>query len=41
MKLGKEVGSQLCEAPGGPFRQLTPAPFTIDLYHNRKPRTHK
>ncbi len=26
--LGKGVRSQLCEAPVGPFRQLTPDPFT-------------
>ncbi len=25
---GKGVRSQLCEAPEGPFRQLTPDPFT-------------
>ena len=25
---GKGVRSQLCEAPVGPFRQLTPDPFT-------------
>lgn len=25
---GKGVGSQLCEAPEGPFRKLTPAPFS-------------
>ena len=28
---GKGVSSQLCEAPAGPFRQLTPAPFTTPI----------
>jgi hypothetical protein len=28
---GERVRSQLCEAPVGPFRQLTPAPFTIPI----------
>jgi len=29
---GKGVRSQLCKAPYGPFRQLTPDPFTSDRY---------
>jgi hypothetical protein len=28
---GKGVRSQLCEAPVGPFRQLTPDPFTTPI----------
>ena len=30
--LVKGVGSQLCEAPEGPFRQLTPDPFNPTVY---------